>query len=183
MTCRLRLMNDGDLERVMRWRMLPEITQNMYSDPQLTPQVQQQWFKRISQSREDRYWIIELGDANAPVGVLNLSEIDYTHRRCAWAYYIAEATARGRGIAKTLECNVYDHVLDVMGLNKLWCEVLSFNERVIRLHELFGSKVEGVLRQHIYKNGEFHDVVRMAVLRGQWLKERASFQYTKISIE
>lgn len=183
MICRLRRLAAHDLERVMRWRMTPEITRYMYSEPQLTMADQVRWFERICASERDRVWIIEVEEPAMPVGVLSLSEINPIHRRCAWAYYVAEPVARGVGLAKPLECNVYDYVFDRLGMNRLWCEVLAFNDRVVKLHERFGSKVEGVLRQHVIKGDEAHDVVRMAMLKDEWHALRPSFSYTPIEIE
>ncbi len=85
----------------------------------------------------------------------------------------------GRGI----ECNIYDHVFFKLALNKLSCEVLSFNQKVVDIHKHFGSKVEGLLRQHIYKEGKFLDVVRMAILKEEWKEMKNSFEYEKVRFE
>ncbi|WP_284620135.1 UDP-4-amino-4,6-dideoxy-N-acetyl-beta-L-altrosamine N-acetyltransferase [Aquabacterium humicola] len=186
MSYRLRLMREDDCERVRQWRMLPEVTKYMYTDPQITPEQQRAWFERIAVSDRDRVWIIEsVDDAGtpAPIGVLSLSEIDPVNQRCAWAYYLGETSARGIGLAKSLELSVYAYVFDTLGLNKLWCEVFAFNDRVVALHEKFGSKVEGIARQHIRKNGEWFDVVRMGILKSEWDATREKWTYTPIEIE
>lgn len=183
MPVRLRKVLQGDLEKVRHWRMKPEVTSYMYSDPVITPESQLAWYERISASSADRIWIIQLTDGDIDVGLLSLSDIDAVHQRCCWAYYIAEDAARGKGLAKCLECNIYDHVFLELGLNRIWCEVLSFNDRVVKLHELFGCKVEGVLRAHVIKGETKHDVVRMAILRDEWLERRDQFTYARIEIE
>jgi UDP-4-amino-4,6-dideoxy-N-acetyl-beta-L-altrosamine N-acetyltransferase len=182
MSVSLRLVVESDLENIRRWRMLPSITAYMYSDPIISVQDQQQWFDRLESSRNDLAWVIML-DGNLPVGLLSLGEIDRKNQRCCWAYYIAEDAARGRGLAKTLECNIADFVFDRIGLAKLWCEVLSFNDRVVTLHEKFGSKVEGTFRNHIFKNGEWHDVVRMGLLKSDWVALKPKLRYDAIEIE
>lgn len=183
MACRLRRITRADLEMVRRWRMLPEITRYMYTSPEITAAEQAAWFERIDASSTDLVWIIELVDGGVPVGLLSLSDIDLVHRRACWAYYIAESEARGKGLARTLELNIYRYVFETLGLNRLWCEVLSFNDKVVAMHEKFGSKVEGILRQHIFKDGQSHDVVRMAVLAEDWPSIRDAFPSTPISIE
>ncbi|NRF70258.1 UDP-4-amino-4,6-dideoxy-N-acetyl-beta-L-altrosamine N-acetyltransferase [Aquincola sp. S2] len=186
MSYRLRLVREADLEMVMRWRMLPEVTKYMYTDPQLTIEQQRAWYERMATSERDRVWIIESIDeagAAQSIGLLSLSEIDWTNRRCAWAYYLGETSARGIGLAKSLELTIYAYVFDTLGLNKLWCEVFSFNDRVVALHEKFGSKVEGVARQHIFKNGEWFDVVRMGILKSEWDSLRDKWTWTPIEIE
>lgn len=183
MTCRLRMMREADTERVRQWRMQPDVARYMYTEPEISPAQQRAWFERISRSERDIVWIIELTEGDVPVGVLSLNDIDTAHSRCAWAYYIGSDQARGKSLGKLLECNLYDHVFLTMGFNRLWCEVLAFNDRVVKLHELFGSKVEGVLRQHIAKNGEWHDVVRMGILKSEWLERRRQLTYQPIDIE
>lgn len=183
MACRLRKVRLDDLDRVMHWRMLPEVTRYMYTDPLLTPADQQRWFERVAADPSCRHWIIELMPDPQPVGLLSLTEIDGQHRRCSWAYYIAEPAARGIGLAKTLECNLCDHVFDVLDMNKLCCEVFAFNDKVVELHKRFGSQVEGLRRQHIRKHGEFHDVVLMGLLREDWLALRPTLRYARIDIE
>lgn len=183
MSCRLRRLTEADLERVRLWRTSPDVASYMYTEPSITPEQQQAWFRRVVQSASDIYWIIELTESRTPVGLLSINDIDAMHRRCSWAYYIGDPAGRGLGLGRLLEPNVYDHVFLTMGLHRLWCEVLSFNKGVVRLHERFGARVEGILRDHITKNGEAHDVVRMAILEPEWRSLRETMNYAPIDIE
>lgn len=198
MNHRLRLLRESDLALVMQWRMQPDVTRYMYTDPALTLEGQRRWFDGLRRSGRDVVWVIEQGagepeagtpDASAPqapgrpIGLLSLSGIDRLHSRCAWAYYLGEADVRGGGLARMLELNVYAFVFDTLGLNKLCCEVLAFNDRVVALHEKFGAKVEGVLRQHICKHGQYHDLVLMAMLREDWPAVRERFGLRAMDIE
>lgn len=177
----LRKIKEYDLPLILRWRMMPEVTRYMYTAPVITYEDQQKWFARLQHDSTTAYWLITY--ENRPIGVLNLYDIDHVHSRCSWAYYIGEMGIRGKGIASILECNVYDFVFFNMKLNKLWCEVLSFNDKVVEIHKRFGSKVEGVLREHIVKNGKKYDVVRMSILKDEWLAIRDSYNYGAINIE
>jgi hypothetical protein len=165
----------------MNWRMKPEITKYMYTDPELTIEKQRRWYEKINNDPSVRYWIIEYD--GIAIGLLNITEIDLVNRRCFWGYYIGDDRFRGKGIAKTLECNLYDYVFYKLGLHKLCMEVLSFNEKVVKLHQKFGSEIEGIFKEHIYKNGQFFDVVRMAVLKRKWDRIRSQYDYDKIDIE
>ncbi len=182
MALALRLIGESDLERVRRWRMLPEVTRYMYTDPVISAEDQRAWFARVSASLADIVWIIALDDLG-PVGVLSLGGIDRVNRSCVWAYYLGEESARGKGLAKPLECNVADFVFSRLGLEKLCCEVFASNDRVVKLHERFGSNVEGVLREHIRKGGEVHDVIRMGLLRRDWEGLRPRLHYSPVEME
>lgn len=169
------------LEKIMYWRMSPEVTQYMFTDPELTLEKQKIWFERINKDPSVSYWIINVN--NIDIGVINLYDIDWNNKRCFWAYYIGDSSFRGMGIARHLECNIYDYVFLKLGMNKLCGEVLVFNEKVIEIHKKFGSEIEGIFKQHIYKKGRFIDVVRMAILKEKWKKIRSQYKYEKINIE
>jgi UDP-4-amino-4,6-dideoxy-N-acetyl-beta-L-altrosamine N-acetyltransferase len=178
---RLRNIDKIDLQTIMTWRMSPDVTKYMYTDPKLTMEDQQKWFRNIQISSNSRYWIIQLGDG-VDVGLLSLNQIDPYNKHCSWAYYIADTRARGHGLGRILECNIYDYVFDKLELNKLWCEVLHFNQSVVEIHKKFGSEVEGILKQHIYKDGIYYDVVRMAITRDRWQSIKGEFDYLTLAI-
>ena len=47
MSIRLRELREDDLENIMRWRMDPDITRYMNTNPKLTLEGQRKWFKAI----------------------------------------------------------------------------------------------------------------------------------------
>jgi len=153
----------------------------MYTDPDLTLEKQKEWFKRISEDNNCLYWIINVNGND--IGTMYLYDIDRKNKRCGWGYYIGNLDFRGKGIAKRLELNLYRFVFEVLDFNKLWCEVFGFNDKVVRLHKIYGSEVEGVLKEHIYKNDQFHDIVKMAVLKSKWPTLKDRYSYDNINIE
>ncbi|UNL84776.1 UDP-4-amino-4,6-dideoxy-N-acetyl-beta-L-altrosamine N-acetyltransferase [Priestia koreensis] len=183
MVVKLRKIQEEDLEMIMDWRMSPEVTRYMYTDPILTIENQQKWLKKICENNSnEKYWIIEIEDG-VDVGVLSVNNIDYNHKQASWAYYIGDIRARGKGLARILECNIYDYVFFELNMNKLWCEVFEFNEKVIEIHEKFGSRIEGKLMDHIFKNGEYFNVIRMGITRREWNAKRESYLYKPLTIE
>lgn len=177
----LRGLDERDLEKVMRWRMKPEITRYMYTDPDLNMKKQKKWFRKVSSDDSYRYWVIQVD--NVDIGVMYLTNIDFENRKCSWGYYIANDSFRGRGLARALEYSLYEYVFEEMNFNKLWCEVLKQNEKVIKIHQKYGSEIEGELKQHIYKNGEFHDVVRMAITKDKWDRIKNNSEYEEAQFQ
>lgn len=87
---------------------------------------------------------------------------------------------RSLPLALALEWNLYDYVFDVLDMNKLTGEIFSFNKGVVRIHQMCGSEIEGVLKQHICKNGTFYDITIMSILKENWMKLRKKHSYEKI---
>lgn len=166
----LRPLQLGDIERVREWRNLPDVARYMYTDHEIGEPEHAAWFGHAMNDPKRRYWIIELD--GQPVGLVNLYEISMEHRRAYWAFYLADPSVRGRGVGSFTERWVLHHVFEDLGLNKLCCEVLASNEGVVRMHERYGFVVDGMLRQHIQKQGSFVDVVTMSILRDEWASGR-----------
>ena len=67
----LRGIREEDLETIMNWRMDPEITRYMNTDPQLTLEGQKEWLAAIQGNPDVRYWMILVDGREA--GVINLT--------------------------------------------------------------------------------------------------------------
>ena len=170
MSVRLRALTAADSARVLAWRNSPEVAAYMYTDHAISAEEHGRWLAAALASPDRRFWIIE--DDGDPVGLANLAGIDRARRRCEWAYYLGEASVRGRGVGAAVEFIVIDHVFSALGLHKLWCEVLIENEAVWRLHESFGFKREAHFRDHVLKAGRFQDVIGLGLLVGDWAQVR-----------
>jgi UDP-4-amino-4,6-dideoxy-N-acetyl-beta-L-altrosamine N-acetyltransferase len=162
----LRDITPADKETIRQWRNLPEVGKYMYTDHQISPEEHEIWFQRAIKNPANRYWIIVCDGED--VGLVNIYALDERNRRCYWAFYIASADVRGKGVGTFVEYSVIQYVFGVLGLNKLCCEVLGFNEAVVNMHKRFGFRQEGLYRKHIYKGGKYHDVVSLALLHADW---------------
>ena len=174
MSVRLRLLATDDSARVLAWRNSPDVSAYMYSDHAIGQEEHDRWFAGAMTASDRRYWIIEMD--GAPVGLANLARLDPTARRCDWAYYLGAASTRGQGLGSRIEYIVLRHVFETLGLNKLCCEVLMDNEAVWKLHQSFGFVREALLRQHVFKDGQFHDVVGLGMLASDWKVARPAIE-------
>jgi len=170
MSVRLRPLRRTDGPKVLTWRNSDAVAPYMYSDHQITPEEHSAWLERALTLRDRAFWIIELDDAD--VGLANLAAISLTHKRCEWAYYLAEPSTRGRGVGQAVEFAMLRHVFEDRRLNKLWCEVLVENEGVWKLHERFGFVREAHFRDHVFRAGVAKDVFGLGLLSRDWPKAR-----------
>lgn len=179
---KLKKIKEHDLEKIMHWRMLPEVTEYMYTDPELSMDMQKKWFERISNDHTCKYWTIIVDDDIA-IGVVGITDIDLKNLRCNWNWYIGELEYRGKGIAQQVLCNICDYVFNQLKLNRLYSEVLAVNHRNIRAYEKCGYHVEGILKEHIIKNNKFYDVAVCGITSSMWNTIKGNYSYDKIYIE
>lgn len=162
----LRDLLPEDEEMIRNWRNLPDVAEHMYTDHHIAPKEHRMWFQGILNDPTRRYWIIALDQQS--VGLVNLYDIDYGHKRCYWAFYVAGPDARGKGVGGFAEYSVLQYVFDRLHFNRLCCEVLASNHAVVEMHKRFGFAQEARFRQHVIKGGERVDVVSLAILREEW---------------
>ncbi len=174
-------VREEDLDMIMDWRMRPYITCYMNTDPVLTSESQRRWFDSIKDSDTQIHWVIRFD--GVPIGLIDVIDVDRANLRCEWGYYIAEKEYRSLTLAMFLEWNLYDYVFDVLKMNKLYCETWTENAQVVKLHLMCGSKNDGVMRQHIFKNGAYHDVSIGSILADEWLTKRVNIKYDRFNFE
>ena len=181
MNVSMTLLREEDLEFVMDWRMRPNITEYLNTDPVLTIEKQKQWFDKVRESTTQKNWIINYD--NTPIGLINVFDIDDENSRCSWGYYIAEKEYRSLLLAMYLEWSLYDYVFDTLKLHKLCNETFLENKQVIKLHILCGGKEDGVMRDHICKNGIYHDISVGSILAQEWIEKRKTTKYERFLFE
>ncbi len=170
----LRNVSPDDKEMIRKWRNLPEVSKYMYTDHYITPEEHEKWFQGIFTDYTRRYWVITYDHED--VGLVNLYDIDNRHKRCYWAYYLADSNVRGKGVGSFVEYLILGHVFDELKFDKLCGEVLAFNQSVIDLHKSFGFNQEGYFRQHVIKGDRPMDVVSLAILRKEWESKKPEIE-------
>lgn len=160
-------LNKEDIELVRQWRNSPEIASYMYTEEHITKEQQEKWFEKLNHDTA-AHWIIEYNSKK--MGLVSLSDINKVHKWCYWAFYLGDTSVRGAGIGGKVEYNILEYVFNDLGLNKLRCEVLTSNEKVINMHEKFGFRREAYYREHCIKGKNKLDSVGLAILKSEWEK-------------
>jgi UDP-4-amino-4,6-dideoxy-N-acetyl-beta-L-altrosamine N-acetyltransferase len=166
-----------DLEMIRHWRNSPDVNKYMFTDTKISKSQQIKWFERISNENNSRYWIVEV--EKKKIGVVYLFNIDLKNSKCIWGFYLGDTSIRGKGIGSKIKFKLLTYVFEELKLNKLYGEILPFNEKSIKMHEKFGFTKEGYLRNHISKNGSFIDVIFVGLLQKEWYDQKESL-YSKI---
>ncbi|CAM3669981.1 GNAT family N-acetyltransferase [Marinicrinis lubricantis] len=106
------------------------------------------------------------------VGCIGLHRIDWNNRHSSIGYWLA-ADEQGKGIM-TRACRiVVCHAFEELELNKLCIQARISNVRSRSVPERLGFQQEGVLRQHEYHDGQYHDHVLYSILRNEWAEVNA----------
>lgn len=177
----LRKIRETDLETIMHWRMDPEITRYMNTDPKLTLEGQRKWLAAVESNPDLRYWMILVDGQEA--GVINLTGLTREDGVLGWAYYVGERRLRSLKTAVSLEMSLYDYIFDSLHKEALISDVFTLNRGVIQLHLLCGCEITEEKKSHVCKGGKSYDVTFMRMSRERWQQVRAEKKYERISFE
>ena len=170
-----------DLESIMNWRMMPEITQYMNTNPKLTMEGQLKWLDSIKNNSDVRYWLIEIDSEAA--GVINLTGLDREDGVIGWAYYVGNLAKRSMKNALALEMSMYDYALLTLNKNAVISDVFTLNAGVIALHKICGCEVIEEKKAAVIKEGIAYDVTYMQMSAKTWKEIRSSKKYEQVNFE
>ena len=74
----------------------------------------------------------------------------------------------GRGYGREALGLLVDYGFRMLNLRRIYLRVHGRNERAIRAYRACGFVEEGRLRQHIWSDGDYDDVLYMGVMRDGW---------------
>jgi len=170
----LRSARSEDKAMIRQWRNSPDVARYMYTDHHITEAEHESWFQKALKDPRRKYWIIMY--QREPVGLVNLYDIDEKNRRCFWGLYISSEKTRSKGLGVFIEYQVVKYVFDDLEYNKLCCEALSYNARAVNLYKTLGFQEEGIYRRHLLKNGEYADIVALAMLKSEWTEKKPEIE-------
>lgn len=160
----LRAIKPEELELMLAWRNAPSVRANMYTRHEISLTEHLAWWARIRDRADQRYFMYEF--KGEPVGIVAFNSIDTVNQNSSWAFYASPEAPKGTG--SRMEFLALNYAFAELTLHKLCCEVLAFNAPVVKLHEKFGFKVEGVLREQHHHNEHYVDIYRLGILASEW---------------
>ena len=167
---RLRAIEREDIPRFVRWFNDPEVRRYLTSYEPMSHAVEERWFEEHLARRNDIILAIEVreGDEWIHIGNIGLHRIDWKNRTATLGIVIGERGYWGRGYGTDAVRTMLRYAFDELGLNRVELETFSFNPRAIRCYEKAGFVREGVRRRALYRDGRYHDVIIMGILRSEF---------------
>lgn len=157
-------MQASDTDDVIRMRREPSVLAQLFSDKAPAREEHLRWLERIQvQGDRQEFIIVERGTGRS-IGTIGLSNIHPKHRHAQYGILIGEIDARGKGLALEASRLLLAYAFDKLGLQRVYLHVFADNEQALHLYRKVGFEEEGRLRQHMYKDGRFRDVVVMAMI-------------------
>jgi RimJ/RimL family protein N-acetyltransferase len=149
---------DDDLPLFDKW--LSELSGRYFLLSRLT--TERQDIREVAASESSLLGIITLPDST-PIGSVAFLDHDLVHRKAELRKMIGDPEHRRKGFATKASALWIRYGIQTLGLKKVYVNTLNTNVGNIRLNEELGFKVEGILRNEVFIDGEHRDVLRMSL--------------------
>ncbi|MGH7639917.1 MAG: GNAT family N-acetyltransferase [Candidatus Dormibacteria bacterium] len=154
-----RWSEDGEYRRLQDTDAPRPHPQEFFGDRDQGPEEPQNdaYEFRIRQPGDDRL-----------LGFVAVVNIEWPNRNGWLSMGIGEEQDRRRGFGAEAAQLALRFAFDELGLHRLTLDVISDNLAALGLYRKLGFKEEGRLRERVWRDGEFNDLIYMGLLRAEW---------------
>ncbi len=165
----LRALEVDDYKTSVKWRNDVEIG-NLVGGPKyfVSSEREKEWVHNAIFDNSKLVLAICLKKNDKYIGNIMLEDIDYINRSAHVPVFIGDKSEWNKGYATEARMLMLEYAFHQRGMQRIVAYVLEGNVASLKMHEKCGYKIEGVLRNAVYKNGEFHNQVVLSILRNEF---------------
>ena len=162
----LRPFHADDLAFLHVWLNDPEATYFMtYGQRPTTLEQAGAFIERQLKDSASVVFVVCEKKSGQPIGLAGLYDIEDVPKRGEYRIFIGDKAYWSKGIGTEVAELLVWHAFDRLNLHRLFLGVNAENLGAVKSYQNAGFAIEGTLRDDMYRNGRFYDMVRMAILR------------------
>lgn len=159
----LRPMNEEDTDNIIKWRNSDFVRRNFIYQKPFSRQGHERWVKTMIYTGKVVQFIICTRKERA-IGSVYLRDIDRVHKKAEYGIFIGEKDVLGQGYGTQAAELMIHYAFEQLKLHKLMLRVLADNRQACRSYEKAGFVQEAYLKDEVFLEGVYRDVIYMAVI-------------------
>ncbi len=134
----------------------------------LTEEDELNFFKNNSafNTKEYHFAIFTLHDEY--IGGCSIFNISSKNRRAKIGIFIGDENYQNKGYGTDVIKTILKFSFNELNLNKISLDTFSFNTRARKVYERLGFKVDGILRDDIFRDGRYYDTIIMSIVEREY---------------
>ncbi|EUJ43176.1 GNAT family N-acetyltransferase [Listeria riparia] len=134
-------------------------TKQVFTYAQIEHYIANKW-----QENDSVLLLICLQNTEEVIGDIALQDIDPTNRNANMRIAIGQAKHQGQGYGSEAIQLLLEYGFGILNLNRIELNVFAYNKQASRAYEKAGFTVEGIQREVLFYNHEYHDSISMSIL-------------------
>ena len=171
----LRRTQLSDAEAFFQIKSDPEVTSCYGREPHGSLQNTETWIQALQDNyngREGIAWAITFKTRDVPIGSCTFWHLD-PECHCAEIGYELNRTAWGQGVMAEVLPTVISYGFKELELNRIEATPFAKNGRSSKVLVKLGFTHEGTLRQRIYFQDGYEDLLYFSLLKNEWAETTA----------
>jgi len=152
--------------QVLKIRNEEHIRQWMFTGNIISKDDHFAWIEKLKNDQSQIYLVI-VDENTCPFGAVNLKKIDKINGTVELGFYKTQGHDEKGLMTKSLY-KIIDYSFNVLGLKKIYSEVLEGNIKSINIFKRLLFTEEGFLRKHIINNGKRIGIHLFGLLKNEW---------------
>lgn len=179
----LRGFRESDTEQINRWRNDRSIQALVSAPFRYVPEaIEREWVRSKSlENSRDIYLAVCLKSDDRLIGYVSVNNIDHISRTAFGGGVLLDREFQDGTARYEVGMLIRELVFDQLNINRYEGRCLVAHKASRIVMEATGYKLEGVLRQAVYKDGKYHDQCVYSLLREDYYKMMAEGGYTLIN--
>lgn len=124
----------------------------------------------VLKNRNYVFFAIVEKKTNKHIGNVKLGPIEWISRTSNYGLMLGDKSSWGKGYAQEAFALLLKFAFGSLNLHKIWDMAVITNIASIKANEKVGFKVEAELEKHVYKNGKYHNVAVLGLLKENYYK-------------
>lgn len=150
-------LNDAEVTRYMEAGAFPATYQDL-----------EKFYQGVTGSTTDVIFAIADRKSHRHIGNAKLGPIHWIHRRAMFGIMIGDKGFWGRGIGEEVTRLMVEYAFRRLNLNRVTLGVFAEHESAVGCYEKVGFRVEGRIREDLFRDGEYKDRLWMGLLRSEY---------------
>lgn len=165
-------MEEQDTEDIIRWRNSDFVKRNFIYQKPFTVEGHHEWIRTMIDTGKAIQFMICEEETGRAVGSVYFRDIDETHHKAEYGIFIGEKDALGKGYGTEAAGKMIAYGFDTLHLHKIMLRVLAENTAARRSYEKAGFHQEAYLKDEVYLERQYKDVILMAIINGEKQDEK-----------
>jgi len=164
---KLRKLELKDVPFMLEWIQDPEISNLFQFDARSQTEEKMESFIRGSWVEKQTMHFAVVDDYDEYLGTISLKNIDNIKLDGEYAISLRKKF-HGKGIADEATRAILEYAFNMLGLNRIYLNVLSNNYRAVGFYEKFGFVYERETRKYMLNIGKYQNLRWYALMREEY---------------
>lgn len=123
--------------------------------------------RKIQDDSKNIYLGVCYKETSILIGYTSITDLDLRNSKAEVSFYLGDKNYWGKGLGKEATILTLNFLFEQYPINKCYGKCLEEHVVSQNLFHSLGFKKDGVLRDEIYRNGEFKNIIVYSILRSE----------------